>query len=136
IEADVLAKIDQWVRDGGTVIYAYWSRQPFTTVEDDATVFSRWLRGDTGKGRVIVVRDDREPPTRLAQSIADALVALPGLDPLTVRMIQTQKPDEAYVSVFRNGSFAILNYREDAAEVTVPGLPPLHLAPYSIGMVP
>ena len=64
------------------------------------------------------------------------LLALGILDPQTVRMLETDKPEEVYVSALKNGSFVLLNYRDDKVTVTVPGIAPVEMDPYTIAIVP
>ena len=136
IEKEPLDQIDAWVREGGTVLVAQWRFSPITTVEGDRAVYDAWRNGQTGKGKVVFVPDDRVPPTRLADALEKELLALGNLNPQTVRMLKTEKPDEVYVSVLKNGAFALLNYRDDRAAVTVPGTTPVEMDPYSIAIVP
>jgi len=135
VESDVLDAIDRWVRDGGTVVYPYWNRMPLGTVEDDYAVYNRWLRSETGRGRVIFYRGDREPPERYASFIQSELARMKGLDARTKRMLSVRKPSEVYVSVLESGTLAILNYRNDATRVEIPGMAPLTIDPYSIRLV-
>ena len=48
----VLERIDQWVRNGGTLVFAPRPRGNPITVEGDASIVQR-LASDTGKSRVI-----------------------------------------------------------------------------------
>src|SRR4030042_3707699 len=59
VEAEVLDAIDRWVQEGGRVIAPYWARMPLGTLEDDYSVYNRWVREETGKGTVIFDRGDR-----------------------------------------------------------------------------
>ncbi|MCC6699168.1 MAG: beta-galactosidase [Candidatus Hydrogenedentes bacterium] len=136
IEKDPLNQIDAWVQEGGIVLVAQWRFNPITTVEGDSTVYDAWRKGQTGKGKVLFVPDDRVPPARLANALERELLALGTLDPQTVRMLKTDKPEEVYVSALKNGSFALLNYRDDKATVTVPGAAPVEMDPYTIAIVP
>jgi hypothetical protein len=136
IEEEPLNAIDAWVQDGGIVLIAQWRFQAITTVEGDRSVFNRWARGDTGKGKVILIPDDREPPHRLAGAIAKTLLELDSLDERTARMLRIDKPAEVYVSVLRNGSFALLNYNDAPVRASIPSLAPVEMEPYSIAIVP
>jgi hypothetical protein len=122
VESDVLDKIDNWVQNGGAVIYPYWSGLPLVTVEGDYAVYNRWLRGETGKGKVIIDRDDRVPAHRYTDFIAARLMEMPNLDPLTQQMLHAQKPDEVYVSVLNDGTFVVLNYNDIPVSVTIPSV--------------
>lgn len=121
VEKSALETMDQWVRQGGTVLYPYWARMPLGTVENDYSVYHRWLSGDTGKGKVLFYRGDREPPHRYADFVRDEILRRRDLDPRTLRMLRTEKPSEVYVSVLQSGTMAILNYNEHPVTLTVPG---------------
>ncbi len=136
IEREPLEHMDAWVREGGIVFVAQWRFQAITTVEGDRSVYSRWQKGDVGKGIVVFIPDDREPPHRLADALARELGRLDGLDPRTRGMLQTEKPTEVYVSVLTNGSFVMLNYNDYPATVQVPGLERVEMEPYSIAVLP
>jgi len=136
VEATALDTIDRWVRDGGTVLCMYWNRLPLQTVEEDQSVQTRWLNGDTGRGRAVMINEDREPPHRFADRVKQELLAFEGLDPLTEMMLRTEKPTEVYVSALKTGSLAILNYSDAEAEVRVPDQPPCAIAPYRIKIIP
>jgi len=132
VEAAALNAIDQWVREGGTVLAMSWDRMPLQTVEEDKSVLQRWQKGDTGKGRVVLIREDREPSQRFADRVRDELRVMPGLHPLTRAMLETVKPAEVYVSALRTGDLAMLNYTDKEATVTVPGMDAVRIAPYRI----
>jgi len=51
----------------------YWDRMPLQTVEGDHSVGARWLSGDTGKGRAVMISEDREPPSRFAGRVKQEL---------------------------------------------------------------
>lgn len=135
VEAAALDAIDGWVRDGGTVLAMSWDRMPLQTVEGDHAVLERWQSGDTGKGRVVLIREDREPPQRFADRVRDELIAMPALHPLTRAMLETSKPAEVYVSALQSGSLALLNYTDKPATVAVPGIEPFVIDPYRIKLV-
>jgi len=136
VEKEVLEQIDLWVRQGGTVLYPYWGRMPLGTVEDDFSVYNRWLAGDTGKGKVTFYYGDREPPHRYADFLRQELLRRSDLDPRTMRMLQVQKPSEVYVSVLQSGTLAVLNYNDNAVTITIPGNPlPVKLKGYDIALI-
>ena len=112
VEADAIDAIDKWVRQGGTVIYPHWvrSRMPLHTIEGDYSVFKRWMNGDTGKGKVIFHTKTREPVHRYSNFIKENLLKMDDLDPMTVKMLEMEKPANVYVSALKNGKMAILNY--------------------------
>lgn len=136
IEASVLNTIDAWVRNGGTVLCNYWDRLPLQTVEEDHSVQTRWLNGDAGQGRAVMISEDREPPHRFADRVKKELLDMPGLDPLTQAMLRTEKPDEVYVSALESGCLAVLNYTGEEARVQAPGQAVCNIAPYRIRLIP
>jgi hypothetical protein len=135
IEADVLHAIDKWIHEGGTVLVMYWDRMPMETIEGDRSIPQAWLAGDTGKGRAIMIQEDREPVSRFADRVKTELIKMDGLHPLTKAMLNTEKPAEVYVSALQSGCLAILNYSDDQAQVRVPGQDAMAIPPYRIKMV-
>ena len=135
VEAAALNKIDEWVRAGGAVIYPYWAAMPLTTVEEDAAVYNRWLRGEIGNGKVIFDRGDRVPAHRYADFIAKQLEAMDNLDPRTLEMLRAQKKPEVYVSALQSGVFAVLNYNDEPAEVVIPDIGRATVKPYGIQLI-
>ncbi len=136
VEADVLNTIDRWVRGGGTVLCNYWDRLPLQSIEEDRAVQTRWLGGDTGDGRAVMINEDREPPHRFADRVKQELLVMNGLDPLTQAMLRTEKPAEVYVSALQTGVLAVLNYSDTEAAVQVPGQDTCRVAPYRIRLIP
>jgi hypothetical protein len=136
IEDAPLNAIDAWVREGGVVLVAQWRSQAVETVDGDRSVYNRWQAGDTGLGKVIFVPDDRVPPHRMADSMTEALLAIDTLDPKTKQMLQADKPSEVYVSLLRNGSYALLNYNDHPVQVSLPPHKPIEMDSYSIAILP
>jgi len=134
IEASVLNVIDEWVKQGGIVIYPH-NRRPLRTVEGDYSIYNKWLIGKTGSGSVIFYYGDWDPPHRYADFIREKLIGMQNLHPLTQQMLRIEKPNEVYVSVLKNGSFAILNYTDKIARVIIPGRKEIKMEPYSIEIV-
>ncbi|MBI2948301.1 MAG: beta-galactosidase, partial [Verrucomicrobia bacterium] len=60
-EKPVLERMDHWVRNGGTLIYAPNPRGHPATVEGETAIAQKWLSGDTGQGRVVLWRGDLIP---------------------------------------------------------------------------
>ena len=137
IEADALDAIDNWVRQGGTVIYPFWvrSRMRLQTIEGDYSVFKRWLNGDTGKGKVIFHTETGEPVHRYSNFIKKELLQMDNLDPLTLKMLTVEKPLNVYISALKNGTLAVLNYNDDVKTVTVTGQKSVQMNPYSIKII-
>jgi hypothetical protein len=137
VEADALDAIDKWVQQGGTVIYPYWirNRMQLHTIEGDYSVFRRWLNGDTGKGKVIFHTETREPVNRYSNFIKKELLEMDNLDPLTLKMLNVQKPLNVFVSALKNGTLAVLNYNDEVKTITVPGKESVQMNPYSIKII-
>ena len=137
VEENALNAIDQWVREGGTVICSDWRSAPVMTVEGSTKVWNTWETGDFGSGKVVFVPDDREPPQRLARGVANALKAMPNLDANTLAMLNTEHSDEVYLSVLSTGDFAVLNFSDGPVTVNIPGIAkPLDIEPYGIAIAP
>jgi len=108
---------------------------PLGTVEDDFGVYNRWLRGESGRGKAIFYRGDREPPHRFADFIKQQLEKMTDLDPRTRRMLRVGKPAEVYVSVLQSGALAVLNYNDHPVQVAVPGSTAVTVDPYGIRLL-
>lgn len=134
IEGDVLSIIDNWIKDGGIIIYPY-NRRPLRTIEGDYSIYNKWLRGETGNGLVIFYYGDWDPPYRYPEFIREKLKGIQSLHPLTQQMLRTEKPNDVYVSVLKNGSFVILNYSDKVARVFIPSCREIKMEPYSIEIV-
>ena len=115
IEADVLAAIDAWMRNGGMVCYPSFPKGALGTVEGDASTFARWTRGDTGAGAFHRFPGDMEPNDLYADFIRERLRTLDTLHPLTRKTLDIQHSDQVFMSAGENGDLMILNY-EDAPE--------------------
>jgi putative NIF3 family GTP cyclohydrolase 1 type 2 len=134
-EKRILDRIAKWVDDGGVLIYPERPRGPLETVEGDLTVWQRWRRGETGKGRVIFFPGDPEPGEPYARFVRDELRKLPHLDARLRRALAAEKPRDVYWSVLENGITAWLNFSDDAAEVRpAKGGPALRMNPYTIAL--
>jgi hypothetical protein len=86
---------------------------PLHSIEGDYSVFKRWLKGITGKKKVIFHTQTREPVHRYSNFIKNELMKMDALDPMTVKMLKIQKPANVYVSALKNGKFAVLNYNDE-----------------------
>lgn len=146
IEADVQAKIDAWVRAGGTLLYPSFPRGPLKTVEGETNLFSRWSSGDTGAGHFVRFRGDMEPASLYADFVRAELLKIPTLSPGVRAAVGCDLPDQVFVSVREDGKALVMNYTEEAATVRVgahafPGYrdkdrrPKLNIRPYSIECV-
>jgi hypothetical protein len=134
-EKRILDRIAKLVDDGGVLIYPERPRGPLETVEGDLTVWQRWRRGETGKGRVIFFPGDPEPGEPYARFVRDELRKLPHLDARLRRALAAEKPRDVYWSVLENGITAWLNFSDDAAEVRpAKGGPALRMNPYTIAL--
>jgi hypothetical protein len=131
-EKPVLDRIAKWVDDGGVLIYPERPRGPFQTVEGDRSVWNRWQRGETGKGRVIFFPGDPEPGQPYARFVRDELRRLGSLRPEVRRAVRLEKPADVYWSVLENGLLLLLNFSDDEATVRLDNGKTLRLDPYVI----
>ncbi|HOJ11466.1 MAG TPA: hypothetical protein PK733_12865 [Clostridiales bacterium] len=135
IENKPLVEIDQWIRSGGTAIYCSVHHKGVCSVEGDYTIFNRWMAGDTGKGRVIVLGVDREPVSRSTTAIKQALLQLDILGANTRKMLTMEKSEHVYASVLESGDFALLNFSYTPERVSIEGAPPINMEPVSIELI-
>lgn len=138
IEADVLNRIDEWVQNGGTVIYPITQsncRRGPITVEGDQSIYHKWLRGKTGKGRVIFIHALREPLDAYIDDVAEALLSVPSLDNLTKEMLLTKRPRGVYLSALETGKLVLYNDLMKEATVTFTDGRTITMEPISIEIV-
>ncbi len=133
-EKAVLERIDQWVRAGGTLVYAPRPRGDPTTVEGDSSIAQRWLANDTGKGRVIQWHGDLVPSRSYAGFIRDLLLKTPAIQPAIRSALQMQKPDNVFWSVLENGKLMLLNFGDQPAAVRLASGKTLPIPPYEIAV--
>ncbi|MEN6535611.1 MAG: beta-galactosidase [Bryobacteraceae bacterium] len=131
-EKSVLDRVAKWVEEGGVLFYMGRPRGPLQTVEGDLSVWQRWQRGETGKGRVIIFPGDPEPGQPYARYVRDQLRKLNTLRPEIQRAVRMEKPGDVYWSVLENGLLLLLNFGDDEAEVRLDGGKTVRLAPYTI----
>ncbi len=138
VEADVLDKIDAYVQAGGTVIYPVLrsnARQGPQSVEGDQSVYERWQRGDTGKGKVILINTMREPLDAYIDDMADELAKVEGLDSLTLDMLLAKKPRGVYMSALKTGKLALYNDLQTEATVELRNGETITMDPISIKII-
>jgi hypothetical protein len=116
-ERAVLERMDEWVRKGGTLVFAPRPRGNPVTVEGDSSISGRWVAGDTGKGRVVQWHGDLIPSRHYARFVREQLVTMPGLNARVRAALEMEKPDWVYWSVLENGKLVLLNF--DGSEATV-----------------
>jgi hypothetical protein len=133
-ERGVLERIDQWVRQGGTVVYPLMPRGAMQTVEGDTSIMQRWLAGDTGKGKAIFWRGDSIPAEFYATFIRKQLLAMSQLDPRVQAALRMSRPAGVYWSVLESGKIALLNFSDDAAMVRLAEGKAVRIAPYEIAL--
>jgi hypothetical protein len=119
IEADVLAKIDAWMRSGGTVLYPSFPKGALETVEGDATVFSRWSKGDTGAGGFHRFQGDMEPYDLYGDFVRQQLQKMNTLNILTKKVLEIEHAPQIFMSVGNNGDLMILNYGDTPEALTL-----------------
>lgn len=120
IEADVLAKIDDWIRRGGVVTYPSFPRGGLTTVEGDGQVFKRWSEGDTGRGKLFRFEGDMEPPGDYAAFVKESLLSLDTLHPWTRAVLDIALPEKVFLSIQESGHVLALNYNPAEARLILP----------------
>jgi hypothetical protein len=133
-EKPVLERMDQWVRNGGTLVFAPSPRGNPATVEGDTSISAKWVAGDTGKGRVVVWRGDLIPSQSYAEYVHDLLLKVPGIRPETLAALQMQKPPMVFWSVLENGRLALLNFSSHAARVVLKEGKEITIPPYEPAM--
>jgi Glycosyl hydrolase family 14 len=133
-EKPVLERMDQWVRNGGTLVFAPRPRGLPSTVEDDTSIARGWLAGHTGKGRVIVWRGDLIPSQSYAEFVHKLLLKIPSLRPQTKAALRMEKPATVYWSVLDNGKTALLNFSDYPATVRLVNGKTIKIAPYEMAM--
>lgn len=129
-EKPVLERIDRWVRDGGTVVFAPRPRGNPVTVEGDATISNRWLAGDTGRGHLVVWRGDLIPSRDFAAFVRDLVRDMPNVNPRIREALRIRKPDTVYCSVLDNGRLAFLNFSGEPAVVQLASGKSIRIGPY------
>lgn len=138
IEENALNKIDEYVRAGGIVIYPILrsnARKGPATVEGDQTVFERWQKGDTGKGKAIFINTMREPLDAFIDDTAEELSHLSSLSPLTRDMLLTKKPRGVYMSALKGSKLVFYNDLMTKTKVELPCKTKIELEPISIKVV-
>lgn len=133
-EKAVLERMDQWVRNGGTVVFAGRPRGMPATVEDDSSIATKWLAGDTGRGRAVLWRGDLIPSQSYAEFIRDLLLRTPSLRPEIKAALQMEKPAGVYWSFLTSGKLALLNFNNHSATVTLGSGTKLLIPAYGIAM--
>jgi len=133
-EQPVLEKMDQWVRNGGTLVFAVSPRGYPSTVEGDSSLAARWLAGDTGKGRVILWRGDLIPSRSYAEFLRGLVLQTPGIRPEILAALRMEKPNSTFWSVLENGKLALLNFSSHPATVRLADGKTITLPAYEMAM--
>jgi hypothetical protein len=134
-EKPVLEGIAKWVNAGGVLIYP--ERQQMrdgglSTIENDLTVWNRWVQGETGEGRFVLYRGHPEPVHYYIDFLRAELPKIGRLSPRVRAALNMQKPQETYWSLLANGKLAIMNYDDAPAAVRLASGKRLVLEPYTI----
>ncbi|MCA9424112.1 MAG: hypothetical protein KC994_03525, partial [Candidatus Omnitrophica bacterium] len=132
IEADVEEKIDDWIRNGGTLIYPSFPRGSLSTVEGDPDLFSSWSKGDTGNGAFIRYQGDMEPPSLYADYVHERLLDVAGLHPWTKQILESDHSEHVFSSIQKDGHLMVLNYSGDVGFIDIPHRSRVSLETYSI----
>lgn len=133
-EKPVLERMDQWVRNGGTLVFAPSPRGNPSTVEGDTSIAQKWLAGDTGQGRVVLWRGDLIPSQSYAEFVHELLLKTPSLRPQTRAALRMEKPATVFWSVLENGKVALLNFSSRPATVRLADGQTIKIAPYEMAM--
>lgn len=133
-EKPVLEKMDQWVRKGGTLVFAVNPRGYPSTVEGDSSLATKWLSGDTGKGRVVLWRGDLIPSRSYAEFVRELVLNTPGIRPQILAALQMEKPHSTFWSVLENGRLALLNFSSRPATVRLQSGKTVTIPPYELAM--
>jgi len=132
VEKPVLDKIDEWMRNGGTVVYPSFPKGTVFTVDGDASTFNKWKRGDTGNGRFYRFPGDMDPPSLYADYVKSLLLKTDGLSRATEIALVMKRPDSVFISAQADGHFLVINYGDDPATVEYPGMDPVVVEPYMV----
>lgn len=119
-ETAVLDRSASWVERGGLVVYPERLQMrdgPLATVEGDSSVWDRWQRGETGKGRLLAFRGHSDPFHHYVRFVRDGLAKAPEIRAEVRAALKIDKPSEVYWSVLEDGRLALLNYTDDETEV-------------------
>lgn len=135
IEPDVQAKVDAWLRQGGTVVYPSYPRGPQETITGDTSVFARWSAGDTGRGRFHRFPGDLDPPRRYGEYVGAVLRSTPGLHPFVRQALAVAHPEDVFLTVQADGHLLMLNYGDRPARVRLAGTFAETVEPYGIARV-
>jgi hypothetical protein len=133
-EQAVLERIDQWVQNGGTVIFDVMPRGYPTSVENNSGIAQKWASGGTGKGRAIVYTGDAVPPEFYAEFVRLQVEKMPQVHAPVRAAMRMEKPAGVYWSVLENGKLMLLNFSNHAAAVRLAGGKALRIAPYEIAV--
>lgn len=133
-EKPVLERMDQWVRNGGTLVFAPSPRGNPCTVEGDSSIAQKWLAGDTGQGRVVLWHGDLIPSQSYAEFVRELLLKTPSIRPQTLAALRMEKPASVFWSVLENGKLALLNFSSRPATAHLANGRMIKIAPYEMSM--
>jgi len=130
--ADVLEKMDTWLRNGGTVIYPSFPRGALTDEHANGAVFQKWSGGDTGAGELKRFPGDMEPPELYGNFVLDTLREVKTLSSKTQSVLKLALPNQVFATLQQDGNLMLINYSDENAKVKIPGKSSLKLEPYTI----
>jgi hypothetical protein len=133
-EKPVLARIDQWVRHGGVLVFSPRPRGLPETVEGDASIAKKWMAGDVGRGKVIPWQGDLIPSQSYVEFLRDLLLNTPSLQPRTRDALRMEKAPSVFWSVLANGKLALLNFGDHPARVRLVSGKMIKIEPYEMAM--
>ncbi|MBX3177619.1 MAG: beta-galactosidase [Candidatus Hydrogenedentes bacterium] len=129
-----LAKIDAWVKAGGTVIYPAFPRGNLTGLSGSAEIFQGWSGGETGQGAFYRFRGDMEPESLYADFVRGALVESDALSAKERALLAVERPEQVFFSVLESGRIAALNYNPEAVTLAVEGGREIRVPGYGIAL--
>lgn len=118
---ETLAKIDAWVRAGGTVIYPSFPRGSVSDLSGSEAVFEAWSSGKTGKGSFHRFRGDMEPTELYGDFVREVLSETKVLPPVEQKLLAVERPDHTFFSVLESGKIAALNYDPESVTLELGG---------------
>jgi hypothetical protein len=135
-ERAVIEKIDAWMRNGGTVIFPVRPQarhEGLSTVEEDTATWQRWVKGETGKGRLLLFTRQSEPLAYYMNFLREKLPGVAGMRETTKRALKLKKPEETYWAVLGD-DLVLLNYADAAAAVRLSTGKTVRVEPNTIWM--
>lgn len=136
LDAEVIAKIDAWIRAGGTLIYPSFPRGSLSSLDGDSEVFRKWTSGGTGAGAFHRFQGDMEPPSDYGDFVREVLLGLDSLHPWTKAALRADQTEKVFWSIQEDGSLLVLNYADVPGFIRIGESEPVEIGPFDIGRIP